>query len=160
MLQLKMERTRWTRVLVTAGLALGAVLAATSAGAQAKAPQAQGQTQNQAPANGGGKKPNILVIFGDDVGQTNISAFGNGMVGYRTPNIDRIANEGMKFTDYYAENSCTAGRSSFITGQTPKRTGLSKVGLPARAPVARFEWTPRRDGRRASVAVGRTRQEK
>jgi arylsulfatase len=76
------------------------------------------------------KKPNILVIFGDDIGQTNISAYGDGVVGYRTPNIDRIAKEGMKFTDYYAENSCTAGRSTFITGQSAKRTGLSKVGLP------------------------------
>jgi arylsulfatase A-like enzyme len=76
------------------------------------------------------KKPNILVIFGDDIGQTNISAYGDGVVGYRTPNIDRIAHEGMKFTDYYGENSCTAGRSTFITGQSAKRTGLSKVGLP------------------------------
>ncbi|MFM4802911.1 arylsulfatase [Aeromonas bivalvium] len=75
-------------------------------------------------------KPNILVIFGDDVGQTNISAYGKGVVGYQTPNIDRIAKEGMMFTDYYAENSCTAGRSTFITGQTIFRTGLSKVGLP------------------------------
>ncbi|MBS0450387.1 MAG: arylsulfatase [Proteobacteria bacterium] len=111
-------------------MALGAVLGATSAGAQAKPPQAQGQTKNQPPANGGGKKPNILVIFGDDVGQTNVSAFGLGVVGYKTPNIDRIATEGMKFTDYYAENSCTAGRSSFLTGQSVFRTGLSKVGVP------------------------------
>jgi arylsulfatase A-like enzyme len=79
-------------------------------------------------------KPNILVIFGDDIGQTNISAYSDGLLGYRTPNIDRIAKEGMKFTDYYAENSCTAGRSSFITGQSPLRTGLSKVGVPG-APV-------------------------
>ncbi|NTS31434.1 arylsulfatase [Phyllobacterium sp. YR620] len=79
-------------------------------------------------------KPNILVIFGDDIGQTNISAYTRGLVGYQTPNIDRIAKEGMMFTDYYAENSCTAGRSSFITGQTPLRTGLSKVGAPG-APV-------------------------
>ncbi|BAN52448.1 MULTISPECIES: arylsulfatase [Pseudomonas] len=76
------------------------------------------------------EKPNILVIFGDDIGQTNISAYGKGVVGYQTPNIDRIGQEGMLFTDYYAENSCTAGRSSFITGQTPLRTGLSKVGMP------------------------------
>ncbi|MNK52121.1 Arylsulfatase precursor [compost metagenome] len=75
-------------------------------------------------------KPNILVIFGDDVGQTNISAYGKGVVGYQTPNIDRIAKEGMMFTDYYAENSCTAGRSTFITGQAILRTGLSKVGMP------------------------------
>ena len=80
------------------------------------------------------KKPNVLVVFGDDVGQTNISAYGFGVVGYMTPNIDRLAAEGMKFTDYYAENSCTAGRSTFITGQTPLRTGLSKVGVPG-APV-------------------------
>ncbi|WP_420995266.1 arylsulfatase [Cupriavidus sp. 30B13] len=83
-----------------------------------------------AQAQGAGKKPNILVIFGDDIGQTNISAYSMGVMGYKTPNIDRIAREGMLFTDYYAENSCTAGRSSFITGQTPLRTGLSKVGLP------------------------------
>ena len=63
------------------------------------------------------KKPNILVIFGDDIGQTNISAYSFGVLGYRTPNIDRIAREGMMFTDYYAENSCTAGRSTFITGE-------------------------------------------
>jgi arylsulfatase len=80
------------------------------------------------------KKPNILVIFGDDVGQSNISAYTHGLMGYQTPNIDRLAKEGMMFTDYYAENSCTAGRSSFITGQTPFRTGLTKVGIPG-APV-------------------------
>ncbi len=75
-------------------------------------------------------KPNILVIWGDDVGRSNISAYTMGMMGYRTPNIDRIANEGMLFTDYYGEQSCTAGRSSFIMGQSVFRTGLSKVGLP------------------------------
>src|SRR5262249_17907522 len=76
------------------------------------------------------KKPNILVIFGDDVGQANISRYTHGLMGYETPNIDKIGAEGMTFTDYYAENSCTAGRSSFITGQSPIRTGLSKVGIP------------------------------
>jgi arylsulfatase len=75
-------------------------------------------------------KPNILVIWGDDVGQSNISAYTRGMMGYHTPNIDRIAAEGVLFTDYYGEQSCTAGRSSFITGQSVFRTGLSKVGLP------------------------------
>jgi len=75
-------------------------------------------------------QPNILVVWGDDVGQSNISAYTRGLVGYRTPNIDRIADEGMLFTDYYGEQSCTAGRSSFITGQSVFRTGLSKVGLP------------------------------
>jgi arylsulfatase len=76
------------------------------------------------------KKPNILVIFGDDIGQTNISAYSFGVMGYRTPNIDRLAKEGMMFTDYYAENSCTAGRSTFITGEVGFRTGLLKVGIP------------------------------
>ena len=75
-------------------------------------------------------KPNILVIFGDDIGQTNLSIYSKGLMGYTTPNIDRIGNEGMIFTDYYAEQSCTAGRSTFIPGQTTFRTGLSKVGLP------------------------------
>jgi arylsulfatase A-like enzyme len=75
-------------------------------------------------------KPNILVIWGDDIGQSNVSAYTMGLVGYRTPNIDRVANEGMIFTDYYSEQSCTAGRSSFITGQSVLRTGLSKVGMP------------------------------
>ncbi|MEE4165465.1 MAG: arylsulfatase, partial [Desulfocapsaceae bacterium] len=75
-------------------------------------------------------KPNILVIWGDDIGQSNISRYTNGLMGYKTPNIDRIAKEGVTFTDYYGEQSCTAGRSSFITGQSVFRTGLSKVGLP------------------------------
>ncbi|MEE9359067.1 MAG: arylsulfatase, partial [Hyphomicrobium sp.] len=83
-----------------------------------------------APAAAQDKKPNILVIWGDDIGQSNISAYTKGVVGYRTPNIDRIADEGMLFTDYYGEQSCTAGRSSFIMGQSVFRTGLSKVGLP------------------------------
>ncbi len=78
-------------------------------------------------------KPNILVIWGDDVGQSNISAYTHGMMGYQTPNIDRIADEGIMFTDYYGEQSCTAGRSSFIMGQSVFRTGLSKVGLPGAA---------------------------
>jgi arylsulfatase len=75
-------------------------------------------------------KPNMLIIWGDDIGQSNISAYTMGLMGYRTPNIDRVANEGMIFTDYYGEQSCTAGRSSYITGQSVYRTGLSKVGLP------------------------------
>ncbi len=75
-------------------------------------------------------QPNILVIWGDDIGITNISAYSDGIMGYRTPNIDRIAEEGIRFTDYYGDQSCTAGRSSFITGQSGLRTGLTKVGLP------------------------------
>jgi len=87
-------------------------------------------TATAAPANTQAKKPNIVIIWGDDVGQSNISAYTMGLVGYRTPNIDRVAKEGMIFTDYYAEQSCTAGRASFLTGQHGLRTGLTKVGLP------------------------------
>jgi arylsulfatase A-like enzyme len=76
------------------------------------------------------QRPNILVIWGDDIGISNLSCYSDGLMGYRTPNIDRIADEGMRFTDSYAEQSCTAGRSSFITGQSVFRTGLSKVGVP------------------------------
>ncbi len=76
------------------------------------------------------QKPNIVIIWGDDIGQSNISAYSRGMMGYKTPNIDRIASEGVMFTDYYAEQSCTAGRASFITGQSGLRTGMTKVGLP------------------------------
>src|SRR6187455_3391803 len=76
------------------------------------------------------KKPNIVIIWGDDIGQSNVSAYSRGLMGYQTPNIDSIANQGMMFTDYYAEQSCTAGRASFITGQHGMRTGLTKVGMP------------------------------
>jgi arylsulfatase A-like enzyme len=76
-------------------------------------------------------KPNIVVIWGDDIGITNLSCYSDGLMGYRTPNIDRLAQEGMRFTDCYGEQSCTAGRSSFITGQLGLRTGMTKVGLPA-----------------------------
>ena len=77
-------------------------------------------------------RPNILVIWGDDIGTSNLSAYSDGLMGYRTPNIDRIADEGLRFTDAYGEQSCTAGRSAFITGQSVYRTGLSKVGPPRR----------------------------
>lgn len=99
--------------------ALGMALLGTSALAQ---------TANSPSSPPG--KPNILVIFGDDIGQGNLSVFTKGLMGYKTPNIDRIANEGAVFTDYYAEQSCTAGRSTFLTGQATFRTGLSKVGIP------------------------------
>ncbi len=117
-----------TRMLIAA--ALVASLAPTMALAQRN----RSQRSNNAPS-----KPNILVIWGDDIGTTNISANSNGMMGYRTPNIDRIANEGMRFTDYYGEQSCTAGRSSFIMGQSVFRTGLSKVGLPGAAEGMQIE---------------------
>jgi arylsulfatase len=83
------------------------------------------------PVQAADKKPNIVIIWGDDIGQTDISAYSMGLMGFRTPNIDRVAKEGVIFTDYYAEQSCTAGRASFITGQSGLRTGMTKVGLPA-----------------------------
>ncbi|MBX7247341.1 MAG: sulfatase-like hydrolase/transferase, partial [Candidatus Sumerlaeaceae bacterium] len=76
------------------------------------------------------KKPNILVIWGDDIGTWNISHNSRGMMGYKTPNIDRIADEGVRFTDYYAQQSCTAGRAAFISGSVPVRSGMTKVGTP------------------------------
>src|SRR6476469_5198161 len=79
------------------------------------------------------KKPNILVLWGDDIGWWNISYNNRGQMGYRTPNIDRVGNEGVSFTDWYGQQSCTAGRAAFITGQNPVRTGLTKVGLPGAA---------------------------
>jgi arylsulfatase A-like enzyme len=105
----------------------GTTLAAATAIAAGN-PVRTAQAQSAPPASG--KKQNILVIFGDDIGQSDVSAYTFGLMGYRTPNIDRIAKEGLMFTDYYAEQSCTAGRSSFITGQSVLRTGLSKVGVP------------------------------
>lgn len=84
-------------------------------------------------AQAASQKPNILVIWGDDIGEYNISAYNMGQMGYRTPNIDRIAKEGALFTDWYGQQSCTAGRAAFITGQSPMRTGLTKVGLPGSA---------------------------
>jgi len=112
-------------------LGTSSLIAATvmTSGALAQAQKAA-PPASPMPTSASGKKPNILVIFGDDVGQTNISAYSFGVMGYKTPNLDRLAREGMMFTDYYAENSCTAGRSTFITGQCCKRTGLSKVGIP------------------------------
>jgi arylsulfatase A-like enzyme len=85
-----------------------------------------------APCSAQQKKPNILIIWGDDIGYWNVSAYNQGMMGYKTPNIDRIAKEGALFTDWYGQQSCTAGRAAFITGQVGFRTGLLKVGLRAR----------------------------
>jgi arylsulfatase A-like enzyme len=103
----------------------------TLAAASAMASEARVQlAQAQQPPAPSGRAPNILVIFGDDIGLWNVSAYNRGMMGYRTPNIDRIAKEGAIFTDHYAQQSCTAGRAAFITGQSCFRTGLLKVGLP------------------------------
>src|SRR5687768_17387628 len=90
-----------------------------------------GAGEDAMATNQAGKRPpNFLILWGDDIGYWNISANNRGMMGYRTPNIDRIAEGGINFTDYYGQQSCTAGRSAFITGQNPLRTGLTKVGMP------------------------------
>src|SRR5277367_2020169 len=94
-----------------------------------------------ASVNAQQRKPNIVVIFGDDVGVWNLSAYHRGMMGGRTPNIDRIANEGALFTDYYGQQSCTAGRAAFILGQQPFRTGLLTVGMPG-DPHGITSWMP------------------
>ena len=95
-------------------------------------------------------KPNFLIIWGDDIGYWNISHYSKGMMGYPTPNIDRIAQEGATFTDWYGQQSCTAGRASFICGQNPIRTGLTKVGMPG-ATVGLQKEDP--DDRRAAEAA-------
>src|SRR4026207_2479725 len=92
----------------------------------------------QQKKNGSQKQPNILVIWGDDIGISNLSCYSHGVMGYQTPNIDRLPKESKMFTDSYGEQSCPAGRSSFITGQSVLRTGLSKVGVPA-APIGMNE---------------------
>ncbi len=126
-------RTVYHRSRPALRAALGVLLVAAFASpgwsqAPKKPPAKPAAKPAAAPAPAG--KPNIIVIWGDDIGQSNLSIFTKGMLGYTTPNIDRIANEGILFTDYYAEQSCTAGRAAFITGQSVFRTGNSKVGLP------------------------------
>jgi arylsulfatase A-like enzyme len=111
-------------------LAGTSIAAATAINAVDRTQVAQAQQPSQQPSAPSGSKPNILVIWGDDIGLANISAYSHGLMGYQTPNIDRIGREGMMLMDYYAEQSCTAGRASFITGQAGLRTGLTKVGVP------------------------------
>jgi len=106
---------RWSTSLVAVAL----LALALPAAAQEKKPSGSAQG-----------RPNILIIWGDDIGYWNVSAYNQGMMGYKTPNIDRIAKEGALFTDWYGQQSCTAGRAAFLTGQSPIRTGLTKVGLP------------------------------
>ncbi len=117
----------------------GTTLAAAAIGASAPLTIAQAQAPQQ-PAPSAGK-PNILVIFGDDVGISNISRYSNGLMGYETPNIDRIGREGITFLHYYGEQSCTAGRAAFLTGQHGIRTGLTKVGFPG-APMGMSQLDP------------------
>ena len=118
-----------------AGVSRRAMLKATAAGAAAtglagRLGTAVAAQDTSTPASGSDAPPNILAIMGDDIGYWNLSAYNHGMMGYRTPSIDRIAREGMLFTDAYGEQSCTAGRAAFITGQSPFRTGLLKIGMP------------------------------
>ena len=119
-----LSKTSWLRDSV-ANLRPASI--AVLMGATAFALMASNSADAQTPQN---QPPNILVIMADDIGYWNVSAYNRGLMGYRTPNIDRIANEGAIFTDYYGQQSCTAGRAAFITGQSPMRTGLLKVGLP------------------------------
>jgi arylsulfatase len=116
------------RKVLLGGTTLAAATAIASKGSSQTA-QAQQRTAQVQPA-ASGRKPNILFIMGDDIGWFNVSAYNMGIMGYRTPNIDRIGKEGAVFTDWYGQQSCTAGRAAFITGQSPIRTGLTKVGLP------------------------------
>ena len=109
-----MRNSNWRRLSVVALLCAG-LLACLSEEVSAQQPP---------------KKPNIVVIWGDDIGTWNVSHNNRGMMGYRTPNIDRIAREGLSFTDYYGQQSCTAGRAAFLGGNVPVRTGMTKVGLP------------------------------
>lgn len=118
------KRTLLASMLTLASGAISAAYAAPATSPPATAPE-----QDKS-------KPNIVVIFGDDIGYWNLSTYNQGTMGYKTPNIDSIAAQGAKFTSYYAEQSSTAGRSSFITGQMPFRTGMSKVGMPGAPPFS------------------------
>jgi len=119
------DKTSWPRnsLMNFPAVSLAMLMGATALAPVVASDPADAQAQQKQP-------PNILVIMADDIGYWNISAYNRGMMGYRTPNIDRIANEGAIFTAYYGQQSCTAGRAAFITGQSPMRTGLLKVGLP------------------------------
>ena len=125
----KIDQQRATDVSRRNILLAGTTMAAASALA-ASAPVQTAQAQQRPAPVPSGRKPNILFIMGDDIGWFNVSAYNLGVMGYRTPNIDRIGREGAVFTDWYGQQSCTAGRAAFITGQSPIRTGLTKVGLP------------------------------
>jgi arylsulfatase A-like enzyme len=127
------------RTILMTGASVVALVAAGTAPAKAQEPKPG--AVGVAPAASGSGKPNILVIWGDDIGIANISAYSNGLMGYETPNIDRVAKEGLKFQHYYGEQSCTAGRSAFLTGQHIIRSGLSKVGFPG-APMGMSQLDP------------------
>jgi arylsulfatase A-like enzyme len=138
----KIDQQRATDVSRRNILLAGTTMAAASAlVASAPVQTAQAQQQQRPAATPSGRKPNILVIWGDDVGIANISAYSNGLMGYETPNIDRIGREGTKMQHYYGEQSCTAGRAAFLTGQHGIRTGLTKVGFPG-APMGMSQLDP------------------
>lgn len=120
-----MKKTSIYLAIVVAGFLGGSAQLCAQKKATKPAPAASQKAKSD--------KPNIVIIWGDDIGQSNVSAYSMGVMGYKTPNIDRVAKEGILFTDYYAEQSCTAGRASFITGQCGLRTGLTKVGMPGAA---------------------------
>ena len=124
-------------LLGTSSLVAAATLT-SDALAQGRRPEPGPMSQTPAV---NGSKPNILVIFGDDIGITNLSIYSNGLMGYETPNIDRIGREGIQFLHYYGEQSCTAGRAAFLTGQHGIRTGLTKVGFPG-APMGMSQLDP------------------
>jgi arylsulfatase len=130
--------SRRNLLLGGSSLAISALAVASAASSASAQTQQAAQSQTAAPS---GKKPNILVIFGDDIGIPQISAYTMGLMGYRTPNIDRIAREGAIFTDSYGQQSCTAGRASFILGQEPFRTGLLTIGMPG-DPHGIQDWMP------------------
>jgi arylsulfatase len=137
------------RNILLAGTSLAA---ATAINAVDRTQVAQAQ-QPQQPAAPSGRKPNILIIWGDDVGVANISAYSNGLMGYETPNIDRIGREGIKFLHYYGEQSCTAGRAAFLTGQHGIRSGLTKVGFPG-APMGMSQLDPSMGGLLKNLGYG------
>jgi arylsulfatase A-like enzyme len=140
-LQQKSERAAKDRDLSRRNILLGGTTLAAASTIGSAAPIRTAEAQQPQPAPAAGSKPNILVIWGDDIGIANISAYSNGLMGYETPNIDRIAREGIKMQHYYGEQSCTAGRSAFLTGQHIIRSGLSKVGFPG-APMGMSQLDP------------------
>jgi arylsulfatase len=124
-------------ILTLTSIGLSLVLGAIGPTARAEDPSpAEPASSTAEPTQAPAKKPNILVIWGDDIGLWNISFKSRGMMGYTTPNIDRIAKEGIAFTDYYGQQSCTAGRAAFISGSVPVRTGMTKVGMPGEGRLA------------------------
>ena len=140
-------------ILLGSSALVAAATLTSPALAQAQKSAAPAQPHRRRPTASSGRKPNILIIWGDDVGVANISAYSNGLMGYETPNIDRIGREGIKFLHYYGEQSCTAGRAAFLTGQHGIRTGLTKVGFPG-APMGMSQLDPSVGGLLKNLGYG------